>query len=87
MLSRKSESSASGGTVKSVAADKVVLTTPKGEVTIAITPQTRVAVQQPASASAIKPGAYLGTANQDGPAPDTGTATEVHLAGQEMDVD
>ena len=68
------------GTVKSVAADQVVLTTPKGDVTIAITPQTRVAVQQPASASEIKPGAYLGTANQDGSAPDTGTATEVHLA-------
>jgi len=68
------------GTVKSAAADKVVLTTPKGEVSVAVTPQTRVAMQQAASASDIKPGAYLGTANQDGPAPDTGTATEVHLA-------
>ena len=68
------------GTVKSVAADKVVLTTPKGEVSLAITPQTRVTAQQPASASDIKPGAYLGTANQNGSAPDTGTATEVHLA-------
>jgi hypothetical protein len=68
------------GTVKSVAADRVVLTTPKGEVSLAITPQTRVTAQQPASASDIKPGAYLGTANQNGSAPDTGTATEVHLA-------
>lgn len=68
------------GTVKSVAADSVVLTTPKGEVTVAITPQTRVTVRQTASASEIKPGAYLGTANQNGAAPDTGTATEVHLA-------
>ena len=67
------------GTIKSVAADKVVLTTPKGEISVALTPQTRVMVQQPISASEIKPGAYLGTANQDGSAPDTGTATEVHL--------
>jgi hypothetical protein len=68
------------GTVKSVAADRVVLTTPKGEVSVATTPQTRVTVRQPANASEIKPGAYLGTSNQDGSAPDTGTATEVHLA-------
>ncbi len=68
------------GTVKSVAADSVVLVTPKGDVTVAITPQTRLAVRQTAGANEIKPGAYLGTANQNGTAPDTGTATEVHLA-------
>ena len=68
------------GTVKSVAADSVVVVTPQGNVAIKITPQTRVAVRQTASESDIKPGAYLGTANQNGAAPDTGTATEVHLA-------
>jgi hypothetical protein len=68
------------GTVKSVAADKVVVVTPKGDVAIAITPQTRVAASKAASESEIKPGAYLGTSNQNGAAPDTGTATEVHLA-------
>lgn len=68
------------GTVKSIAADSVVVVTPKGDVAIEITPQTRVAARQTASESEIKPGAYLGTANQNGAAPDTGTATEVHLA-------
>lgn len=68
------------GTIKSVAADGVVVVTPKGDVAIKITPQTRVAVSHTASESEIKPGAYLGTANQNGAAPDTGTATEVHLA-------
>jgi hypothetical protein len=67
------------GTVKSVTADKLVLTTAKGDVAIAITTQTRVLVSRPASARDIKPGAYLGTANQNGAA-DTGTATEIHLA-------
>ena len=68
------------GTVKSVAADLLVLTTAKGDVDIRITPQTKILKSQPASASDIKPGAYLGTANQDGASPNTGTATEVHLA-------
>lgn len=68
------------GTVKSVAADKLVLTTSKGTVAIALTPQTRVMVSRPASASDIKPGAYLGTSNQNAAAPNAGTATEIHLA-------
>lgn len=68
------------GTVKSVTADTVVLATAKGDVDVRITPQTRVLKSQPASASDIKPGAYLGTSNQNGSAPNTGTATEVHLA-------
>jgi hypothetical protein len=68
------------GTVKSVAVHTLVVTTAKGDVTIAITPQTRVLASHQASASDIKPGAYLGTSNQNGTAPDTGTATEVHLA-------
>jgi hypothetical protein len=68
------------GTIKSVAADTVVVDTPKGSVAIHLTPQTRVALAKTASDSEIKPGAYLGTANQDGAVPDTGTATEVHLA-------
>ncbi|HEX4024418.1 MAG TPA: hypothetical protein VHX52_06905 [Steroidobacteraceae bacterium] len=68
------------GTVKSIAADKLVLTTAKGDIAITITPQTRVLVSRPTSASDIKPGAYLGTSNQNASVPDTGTATEVHLA-------
>lgn len=67
------------GTVKSVAAGKLVLATAKGDVTITTTPQTRALLSQPASASDIKPGAYLGTSNQNAASPDTGTATEVHL--------
>jgi hypothetical protein len=66
------------GTVKSATATGVVLATDKGDVDIAITPQTRVLIRKPATASEIKAGAYLGTANQttgDG----TGTANEVHL--------
>ena len=66
------------GTVKSASATSVVLATEKGDVTVALTPQTRVLKRQPAAASEIKAGSYLGTANQttgDG----TGTANEVHL--------
>jgi hypothetical protein len=68
------------GTVKSVSADKLVLATAKGDVTIALTPQTRVTEQRPVSASDIKAGSYLGTSNQNASAPNSGTATEVHLA-------
>jgi hypothetical protein len=68
------------GSVKSVAGDTLILTTAKGDVVIKMTSQTRVLLSQPASASDIKPGAYLGTANQDAAAPNSGTATEVHLA-------
>jgi hypothetical protein len=66
------------GTVRSVTATNVVLATPKGDVDIAITPQTRVLVRKPATASEIKAGAYLGTANQTTEA-GSGTANEVHL--------
>lgn len=68
------------GTVKSVTAGDVTLATANGDVDIAVTAQTRVLVSQGASASDIKPGAYLGTSNQNSAADsDSGTATEVHL--------
>src|SRR5690349_514522 len=68
------------GTVKSVTAGDVTLTTANGDVDIAVTTQTRVLVRQEASVSDIKPGAYLGTSNQNSAADsNAGTATEVHL--------
>jgi hypothetical protein len=68
------------GTVKSVTADDVTLATANGDVDIAVTTQTRVLLSQGASVSDIKPGAYLGTSNQNSAADsNAGTATEVHL--------
>ena len=67
------------GTVKSVTASDVILTTSTGDVDVAVTPQTRVLVRKPASVSDIKPGAYLGTSNQNSADGASGTATEVHL--------
>jgi hypothetical protein len=67
------------GTVKSVTASDVILTTSTGDIDVAITPQTRVLVRKPASVSDIKPGAYLGTSNQNSADGASGTATEVHL--------
>ena len=67
------------GAVKSITSGDLILATAKGDVDVAITPQTRVLLRQSASASDIKPGAYLGTSNQNASAADTGTATEVHL--------
>lgn len=67
------------GTVKSVAADHIVVTTAKGDVDLAITAQTRYGLRNASNANDIKPGTYLGTSNQNGSAPDTGTATEVHV--------
>jgi len=67
------------GTLKSVGADQIVLATPKGDVTVALTPKTQVLSSQSASASDIKPGSYLGTSNQNAAAPNTGTASEIHL--------
>jgi hypothetical protein len=68
------------GTVKSVTADDVTLATGNGDVDIAVTTQTRVLLSQGASVSDIKPGAYLGTSNQNSAADsNAGTATEVHL--------
>lgn len=67
------------GTIKSVAASDVILATPKGNVDIALTPQTRVLIRRPAAADDIKQGAYLGTSNQNGAEAGTGTAKEVHL--------
>jgi hypothetical protein len=67
------------GTVKSVTTDELILSTANGDVALAITPRTRVVVRQPGAASDIKPGAYLGTSNQDSTLPSTGTATEVHI--------
>jgi len=67
------------GTVKAVTASSVTLTTTTGEVDVAITPTTRVLVRKPASVTDIKPGAYLGTSNQNSADGTSGTATEVHL--------
>lgn len=68
------------GTVKSIAANTLILTTAKGDVAVTLTPHTRVLLSQPANAGDIKPGTYLGTSNQNASAPNTGTATEIHLA-------
>jgi hypothetical protein len=69
------------GTVKSVNSTDLVLATANGNVDVALSPRTRVLVRESASASDIKPGAYLGTANQSSAADsNAGTATEVHLA-------
>src|SRR6185312_8048332 len=66
--------------VKSVTASDVTLATANGDVDVALTAQTRVLARQGASVSDIKPGAYLGTSNQNSPADsNSGTATEVHL--------
>jgi hypothetical protein len=67
------------GTVKSVTATEVILATPKGDISVAITPRTRVLVRQPAAMKDIKPGTYLGTSNQNGAEADTGTAKEIHM--------
>ena len=68
------------GTVKSVTPGEVTLATANGDVGIAVTAQTRVLLRQDASVSDIKPGAYLGTSNQNSTADsNSGTATEVHL--------
>jgi hypothetical protein len=67
------------GTIKSVTTSDLILATAKGDVDLAITPQTRVLARQAASKTDIKPGAYLGTSNQNAAVADTGTATEVHL--------
>jgi len=68
------------GKVKSVTAGDVTLATAKGDIDVAVTAQTRVLVKQDASVSDIKPGAYLGTSNQNSTADsNSGTATEVHL--------
>jgi hypothetical protein len=67
------------GTLKSAGTDQIVLTTPKGDVTVSVTPKTQVFASQAASASDIKPGSYLGTSNQNSASPNTGTASEIHL--------
>lgn len=68
------------GTVKSATAGDLTLATANGDVDIALTAQTRVLVRQGASLGDIKPGAYLGTSNQNSAAGrNSGTATEVHL--------
>ncbi len=74
------------GTVKSVAATDVILATPKGNVDIAITPQTRVLVRRPAATDEIKPGTYLGTSNQNSTEVGTGTAKEIHMMDKGPDV-
>ncbi|HWG77911.1 MAG TPA: hypothetical protein VN660_14125 [Steroidobacteraceae bacterium] len=69
------------GTIKTVAADHLLLATASGDVDIGLTAHTRVLERESASVSDIKPGSYLGTSNQNS-ADDSsaGTATEVHLA-------
>ncbi len=67
------------GTVKSISSGEIILATAKGDVPLAVTPQTRVLKRQSASPSDIKQGAYLGTSNQNATEGDTGTAKEIHL--------
>ena len=74
------------GTVRSVAAGDVILATPKGNVDIAITSQTRVLVRRPAATDEIKPGTYLGTSNQSSTEVGTGTAKEIHMMDKGPDV-
>lgn len=76
------------GTVTSVTTSQLTLATANGDINIALTPHTRVFVREPASISDIKPGAYLGTANQNNTSgSNAGTAKEIHLARNGPNVD
>ena len=67
------------GVVKSVSAGAMVVTTASGDVTVSLDAQTHVLKREAGAASDIKPGAYLGTANQSASDGVNNTATEVHV--------
>ena len=67
------------GKVSSAAAGEVVISTPTGDVHVALSPQTRILRRETARVQDIAPGAYLGTANQTNADGASGTSTEVHL--------
>ncbi len=67
------------GTVKSVSATEMVLTTADGDVTVGLTPTTRVLSREAGSVSDIQPGAYLGTSNHTAADGQANQATEVHV--------
>ena len=67
------------GTVRLVNGSNLIVTTGKGDVLITLTPHTRVLMRRGAEVGDIKQGSYLGTANQNASAANTGTAKEVHL--------
>jgi hypothetical protein len=67
------------GKIKSVSAQEIVLVGANGSVTLGVTPQTRVLARKTARPDEVKPGAYLGTANQNNADGSSGTSTEVHL--------
>jgi hypothetical protein len=66
------------GTIKSASATGVVLAAASGDVSLQITPQTRILLNRNVSASELKVGAYLGTANVT--TGEGGRAQEVHIA-------
>ena len=67
------------GPIKSVAGDDIVVATASGDVTVTLTPQSRIFQSRPITATDLKDGVYVGTTNKDaGEA--TGHATEVHVA-------
>lgn len=67
------------GVVKSISATELVLTTANGDVSIGMTPQTRVLARENAAVSEIRPGIYLGTSNHTAADGTSNTATEVHV--------
>ena len=66
------------GAVKALSGDELVVTGAAGDVTVTLTPETRIFTMRPISQADLKDGVYVGTTNKD--APEGGHATEVHVA-------
>ena len=71
------------GTIKSASASSLVVTTPNGDVTVAVTPPLQVYARQPATLADVKDNTFIGVTTVKQP-DGSEKATEIHIFPEEL---
>lgn len=71
------------GTLKSATSSSLVVTTPSGDVTVAVTPPLQVYARQPATLADVKDNTFIGVTTVKQP-DGTERATEIHIFPEEL---
>jgi len=71
------------GTIKSASSSSLVVTTPSGDVTVAVIPPLQVYARQPATLADVKNGTFIGVTTVKQP-DGSEKATEIHIFPEEM---
>jgi len=82
-VARNDTSAMVRGTIKNASSSSLIVTTPRGDVTVAVTPPLQVYARQPATLADVKDNTFIGVTTVKQP-DGTERATEIHIFPEEL---